>query len=134
LVHPTSFRYNPTHSPTTSGRPFNHSDDEKVPAPRLLRFWLIDEGSDTEAGIETEQRDGYAKLKDVFPVSEQRTSKASLLKRGRGNSSPLLLRATQADCRIPFRARLLVPELEVQRLRGINERVFPGSSYSPSSG
>lgn len=75
-----------------------------------------------------ELRDGYAKLKDVLPVSNQKSSKVSLLERAT-NHIIYLEKTTQE-----MQARLLVLEQEVQRLRAVNEKISLGVSNSPSPG
>ena len=94
LVHRTSLRYNPTPSPTTSssgrrrGRSFNDSDDEDMGATFVENLAHSRKEATRRQRIEAEQRrrdelrDGYAKLKDVLPVSNQKSSKVSLLERG----------------------------------------------------
>lgn len=96
LVHRTSLRYNPTPSPTTSssgrrgrGRSLNDSDDEDMGATFVENLAHSRKEATRRQRIEAEQRrrdelrDGYAKLKDVLPVSNQKSSKVSLLERGR---------------------------------------------------
>ena len=93
LVHRNPLRYNPTPSPSGSsgrrsrGRSFNDSDDEmgitiaesiantRKEATRRQRI-------EAEQRRRDELRDGYARLKDVLPVSNQKSSKVSLLERG----------------------------------------------------
>lgn len=96
LVHRTStnVRYNPTPSPTSSsggrrGRQRSQDSDEddmgvlfsenlahsRKEATRRQRI-------EAEQRRRDELRDGYAKLKDVLPVSNQKSSKVSLLDRG----------------------------------------------------
>lgn len=95
LVHRTSLRYNPTPSPTTSssgrrgrGRSLNDSDDEDMGATFVENLAHSRKEATRRQRIEAEQRrrdelrDGYAKLKDVLPVSNQKSSKVSLLERG----------------------------------------------------
>jgi hypothetical protein len=98
LVHRTSLRYNPTPSPTTSssgrrgrGRSLNDSDEEDIDMGATFVENLAHSRKEAtrRQRIEAEQRrrdelrDGYAKLKDVLPVSNQKSSKVSLLERGR---------------------------------------------------
>ena len=89
-----SIRYNPTPSPTSSSsrRSRGHSiSDEEDP---MISVSLAEHLANTRKEatrrqrIEAEQRrrdelrDGYARLKDVLPVSNQKSSKVSLLERG----------------------------------------------------
>lgn len=93
-----------------------------------------------------ELRDGYAKLKDVLPVSNQKSSKVSLLERGKTINDNLRHRMLTlwrlATNHIIFldkqtqdmQARLIVLEQEVQRLRAVNEKISLGTGNSPSPG
>lgn len=91
LVHRHN-RYNPTPSPTSSsgrrsrGRSQDSDEDDmgnyhenlahsRKEATRKQRI-------EAEQRRRDELRDGYAKLKDVLPVSNQKSSKVSLLERG----------------------------------------------------
>lgn len=98
LVH-RSVRYNPTPSPTSSsgrrGRGRSQESDEDDMGHGFVENLAHTRKEATRRQrIEAEQRrrdelrDGYAKLKDVLPVSNQKSSKVSLLERGK---SPLLL-------------------------------------------
>jgi len=95
LVHRHPIRYNPTPSPTSSsgrrgrGRSLNDSDDEEGMGATFGQNLAHSRKEATRRQrIEAEQRrrdelrDGYAKLKDVLPVSNQKSSKVSLLERG----------------------------------------------------
>ena len=94
LVHRTSVRYNPTPSPSSSsgrrrGRSIESEEDDpnnnmsmvqelahtRKEATRKQRI-------ESEPRRRDELRDGYARLKDVLPVSNQKSSKVSLLERG----------------------------------------------------
>lgn len=91
LAHRNSLRYNPTPSPSTSSgrrsRGQSISDDDglglgggemthnRKEATRKQRI-------EAEQRRRDELRDGYAKLKDVLPVSNSKSSKVSLLERG----------------------------------------------------
>ena len=95
LVH-RHIRYNPTPSPTSSsgrrGRisPTHDSDEEEPIMGAQFPENLANTRKEAtrRQRIEAEQRrrdelrDGYAKLKDVLPVSNQKSSKVSLLERG----------------------------------------------------
>lgn len=94
LVHRQPLRYNPTPSPTSSsggrrsrGRSLSDDDDgmgvglaeslanTRKEATRRQRI-------EAEQRRRDELRDGYARLKDVLPISNQKSSKVSLLERG----------------------------------------------------
>lgn len=64
-----------------------------------------------------ELRDGYAKLKDVLPVSNQKSSKVSLLERATNHI--VLLEKTNQE----LKARINALEQEMSRLRAINEKI-----------
>lgn len=64
-----------------------------------------------------ELRDGYARLKDVLPVSNQKSSKVSLLERATNHI--MHLEKTNQE----MQARLAQAEMEVQRLRALNEKI-----------
>jgi len=93
-----------------------------------------------------ELRDGYAKLKDVLPVSNQKSSKVSLLERGLFpcSSSPLSFSLSHtyihpATNHIVFleksnqdlKARINALEQEMDRLRAINEKISLGHADLP---
>ncbi|KAF8140667.1 hypothetical protein EV363DRAFT_1393563 [Boletus edulis] len=138
LVHRNSLRYNPTPSPTTSssgrrgrGRSLNDSDDEDMGATYVENLAHTRKEATRRQRIEAEQRrrdelrDGYAKLKDVLPVSNQKSSKVSLLERAT-NHIIFLEKSTQE-----MQARLLVLEQEVQRLRAVNEKISLSVTGTP---
>ncbi|KAF8899179.1 hypothetical protein BD779DRAFT_1666896 [Infundibulicybe gibba] len=75
-----------------------------------------------------ELRDGYAKLKDVLPVSNQKSSKVSLLERATNHI--VALEKANKD----MQARIIALEQEMQRLRAINEKISLGSNDTPSPG
>ncbi|TDL28136.1 hypothetical protein BD410DRAFT_835375 [Rickenella mellea] len=74
--------------------------------------------------IESEQRrrdelrEGYRRLKDVLPVSNQKSSKVSLLDRATTHVKYLEVTQTQ------LQARLNQAEMETQRLRALNEALM----------
>lgn len=91
LVHRHPLRYNPTPSPTSSSagrrsRGPSISDDDMVGTVADLANTRKE--ATRRQRIEAEQRrrdelrDGYARLKDALPVSNQKSSKVSLLERG----------------------------------------------------
>ena len=99
LVH-RSHRYNPTPSPTSSSsrrrsRSHDSEDDDDdvmgIAADQNLAYSRKE--ATRRQRIEAEQRrrdelrEGYAKLKDALPVSNQKSSKVSLLERGKDRPS-----------------------------------------------
>lgn len=92
LVHRNPLRYNPTPSPTSSsgrrsrGRSLSDDDDMGIGLAESLANTRKE--ATRRQRIEAEQRrrdelrDGYARLKEVLPVSNQKSSKVSLLERG----------------------------------------------------
>jgi Helix-loop-helix DNA-binding domain len=93
LVH-RHIRYNPTPSPTSSsgrprrGRSQDSDDDNDMGVPFTENLAHSRKEATRRQRIEAEQRrrdelrDGYAKLKEVLPISNQKSSKVSLLERG----------------------------------------------------
>lgn len=99
LVHRNPLRYNPTPSPTSSstgrrsrGRSLS-DDDEGMGLGMAESLANTRKEATRRQRIEAEQRrrdelrDGYARLKDALPVSNQKSSKVSLLERGRHSLS-----------------------------------------------
>lgn len=95
LVHRNPLRYNPTPSPSSSqgrrgrGRSIDSDEDEHSNMMSVVQEIAHNRKEATRRQrIEAEQRrrdelrDGYARLKDVLPVSNQKSSKVSLLERG----------------------------------------------------
>lgn len=99
LVHRRDNRYNPTPSPTSSsGRRRSRSqdsDDDDMGISYVENLANTRKEATRRQRIEAEQRrrdelrEGYAKLKDALPVSNQKSSKVSLLERGRNCLSML---------------------------------------------
>jgi hypothetical protein len=99
LVHRRDNRYHPTPSPTSSsGRRRSRSqdsDDDDMGISYVENLANTRKEATRRQRIEAEQRrrdelrEGYAKLKDALPVSNQKSSKVSLLERGR-NYFPIL--------------------------------------------
>jgi hypothetical protein len=75
-----------------------------------------------------ELRDGYAKLKDVLPVSNQKSSKVSLLDRATGHIAVL-----EAENKA-MQDRIAGLEDEIRRLQSINDKLSGGSLETPSPG
>jgi len=138
LVHRHPIRYNPTPSPTSSsgrrgrGRSLNDSDDEDMGASFGQNLAHSRKEATRRQRIEAEQRrrdelrDGYAKLKDVLPVSNQKSSKVSLLERATNHIINLESSTTE------MQTRLAHLEQEVKRLRAINEKISLGLDSTPS--
>lgn len=95
LVHRHPLRYNPTPSPTSSstgrrsrGRSLSDDDDGMGLGNNAESLANTRKEATRRQRIEAEQRrrdelrDGYARLKDVLPISNQKSSKVSLLERG----------------------------------------------------
>ncbi|KAF8624212.1 hypothetical protein AX15_005978 [Amanita polypyramis BW_CC] len=122
-------RYNPSPSPTSSsGRrrrgPSHDSDEEDNMGVAFSENLAHSRKEATRRQrIEAEQRrrdelrDGYAKLKEVLPISNQKSSKVSLLERATNHI--VALEKTNKE----LRERLASLEQEMQRLRSINEKI-----------
>lgn len=95
LVHRHPLRYNPTPSPTSSsagrrsrGNSLSDDDDVRMGIGMAESLANTRKEATRRQRIEAEQRrrdelrDGYARLKDALPVSNQKSSKVSLLERG----------------------------------------------------
>lgn len=136
LVHRHN-RYNPTPSPTSSsgrrsrGRSQDSDEDDmgnyhenlahsRKEATRKQRI-------EAEQRRRDELRDGYAKLKDVLPVSNQKSSKVSLLERATNHI--INLEAVNRE----LQNRLASLESEMGRLRALNEKISL-TSNTPSPG
>ncbi|KAK7058609.1 hypothetical protein VNI00_002245 [Paramarasmius palmivorus] len=141
LVH-RHHRYNPTPSPTSSsgrrsrGRSHDSDDDEMGAQAYEQSTNLAHSRKEAtrRQRIEAEQRrrdelrDGYAKLKDVLPVSNQKSSKVSLLERA--TNYIVQLENTNRE----LQARLQLLDQEMQRLRALNEKISLPSHDTPSPG
>lgn len=140
LVHRHPLRYNPTPSPTSSSagrrsRGRSLSDDEDMGGIHSAENLANTRKEATRRQrIEAEQRrrdelrDGYARLKDVLPVSNQKSSKVSLLERACNHITALEKSNRQ------MQARLAQVESEVGRLRSLNEKISLGVGNTPSPG
>ncbi|KAJ7146228.1 hypothetical protein C8R44DRAFT_827087 [Mycena epipterygia] len=133
-------RYNnPTPSPTSSngrrrrGRS-QDSDDEDMNLLYTENLAQNRKEATRRQRIEAEQRrrdelrDGYAKLKDVLPVSNQKSSKVSLLDRATSHISVL-----ESENRA-LQDRIASLEEEIRRLQTINDKLAGGSLETPSPG
>ncbi|KAG6851358.1 hypothetical protein H0H93_005756 [Arthromyces matolae] len=136
LVHRT-VRYNPTPSPTSSSgrrrsRSQDSDDDNEMGASYVENLANTRKEATRRQRIEAEQRrrdelrDGYAKLKDVLPVSNQKSSKVSLLERATNHI--IALEKINRDLQV----RLNELDAEMTRLRAINEKISLGSAQTPS--
>ncbi|KAF9469709.1 hypothetical protein BDZ94DRAFT_1278880 [Collybia nuda] len=135
---PRSHRFNPLASPATrasirgahrrrSSRSNDDSDDEDDDfQPALVSGGNADSRRETirKQRIESEQRrrdelrDGYARLKETLPASNQKSSKVSLLDRATGHLRYLETVKDQLEM------RLKAAETEVHRLRNVNEALM----------
>ncbi|KAJ7361238.1 hypothetical protein DFH08DRAFT_683962 [Mycena albidolilacea] len=145
LVQRGHVRYNPTPSPTSSsGGPASaarrrrgrsqDSDDEDMNLMYTENLAQNRKEATRRQRIEAEQRrrdelrDGYAKLKDVLPVSNQKSSKVSLLDRATSHISVL-----EAENKA-MQDRIAGLEDEIRRLQAINDKLSGGSLDTPSPG
>ncbi|KIP11699.1 hypothetical protein PHLGIDRAFT_63255 [Phlebiopsis gigantea 11061_1 CR5-6] len=141
LVHRHPLRYNPTPSPTSSSagrRSRGNSisdDDERMGIGMAESLANTRKEATRRQRIEAEQRrrdelrDGYARLKDALPVSNQKSSKVSLLERA---TNYIIAVETQNR---ELMKRLQEIESEVQRLRSLNEKIsLSVGTKSPSPG
>ncbi|KAF7793473.1 hypothetical protein EIP86_004585 [Pleurotus ostreatoroseus] len=137
LVHRNPLRYNPTPSPTSSsgrrsrGRSLSDDDDMGIGLAESLANTRKE--ATRRQRIEAEQRrrdelrDGYARLKEVLPVSNQKSSKVSLLER----ATNYIIQQEKLNRQL--QARLDDIEAEVGRLRSLNEKIsLSASNTSPS--
>ena len=93
-----------------------------------------------------ELRDGYARLKDVLPVSNQKSSKVSLLERGIIFSfhplNPSLIHLQSATNHIvqleklnqQLQKKILGLNAEISRLQNLNEKISLNNANTPSPG
>jgi len=152
LVHRTP-RYNPATSPTSPSTRrrsrSQDSDDDDMGVQYVENLANSRKEATRRQRIEAEQRrrdelrDGYAKLKDALPVSNQKSSKVSLLERGEVHfslplSSPhIVLPATNHIIALEkenkeLQARIAFMEKESQRLRALNEKISLSTEGTPS--
>lgn len=128
LVH-RHIRYNPSPSPTSSsgrrrrGRSHDSDEEDNMGVAFAENLAHSRKEATRRQRIEAEQRrrdelrDGYAKLKEVLPISNQKSSKVSLLERAT-NHIVALEKANKE-----LRDRLASLEQEMQRLRSISEKI-----------
>ncbi|KAJ7508625.1 hypothetical protein B0H11DRAFT_2153067 [Mycena galericulata] len=133
-------RYNPTPSPTSSsgrrrrGRSQDSDDEDMNLLYTETNLAQNRKEATRRQRIEAEQRrrdelrDGYAKLKDVLPVSNQKSSKVSLLDRATSHISVL-----ESENKA-LQDRIASLEDEIRRLQTINEKLSGGSLETPSPG
>jgi len=95
--------------------PANASTDMRRETIRRQRI-------ESEQRRRDELRDGYRRLKDALPVSNQKSSKVSLLDRATTHVKYLEMTAQQ------LQTRLQQAEAEVQRLRSVNEALMLGTA------
>jgi len=128
-------RYNPTSPTSSSGRRRSRSqdsDDDDMGVAYVENLAHSRKEATRRQRIEAEQRrrdelrDGYAKLKDALPVSNQKSSKVSLLERATNHIIALEKENKELQQRIAFM------EQESQRLRALNEKISLSSDGTPS--
>lgn len=141
---PRSHRFNPIAAPQTrsSGRAppkrrasrrdddSDDDDDDFNPGPAATFIGNGDNRRETirRQRIESEQRrrdelrEGYRRLKDSLPVSNQKSSKVSLLDRATTHIKYLEVSNNQ------LQTRLQQAEAEVARLRNVNEALMLGTA------
>jgi hypothetical protein len=137
---PRSHRFNPMATPATrskaprrrSSKNEDSDDDEDdadfAPAANvggstdMRRETIRRQRIESEQRRRDELRDGYRRLKDALPVSNQKSSKVSLLDRATTHVKYLEMTAQQ------LQTRLQQAEAEVQRLRTVNEALMLGTA------
>ncbi|KAG2022798.1 hypothetical protein CC2G_000522 [Coprinopsis cinerea AmutBmut pab1-1] len=136
LVHRTA-RYNPTPSPTSSagrrrGRSHDSDEEDNMGVAFVENLAHSRKEATRRQRIEAEQRrrdelrDGYARLKEVLPISNQKSSKVSLLERATNH----IIALEKANKELEDRIAAL--EAEMQRLRGVNEKISLSANNTPS--
>ncbi|KAL1677685.1 hypothetical protein EV122DRAFT_278983 [Schizophyllum commune] len=139
LVHRHHIRYHPTPSPSSSSgrRSLRRSHDSDEDDNMGVSFPIENlahtrKEATRRQRIEAEQRrrddlrDGYARLKDSLPVSNQKSSKVMLLERAVNRIRELETENQE------YQRRLAIAENEVTRLRALNEKITLGSQDTPS--
>ncbi|KAF8273022.1 hypothetical protein EI94DRAFT_1565138 [Lactarius quietus] len=139
LVHRNPLRYNPTPSPSGSsgrrsrGRSFGDSDEDMgVNIAESIAYTRKE--ATRRQRIEAEQRrrdelrDGYARLKDVLPVSNQKSSKVSLLERATNH----IVQLEKLNQQLQKKIQGL--NAEIARLQNLNEKISLNNANSPSPG
>ncbi|EAU92256.1 hypothetical protein CC1G_00475 [Coprinopsis cinerea okayama7 len=136
---PRSHRFNPISAPASSRPTLRHkrrasrtddTDDEdedfQPPAPAgsadSRRETIRKQRIESEQRRRDELRDGYARLKETLPSSNQKSSKVSLLERATGHIRYLETVKDQLEL------RLKSAEAEVHRLRNVNEALMLGAA------
>lgn len=136
---PRSHRFNPIAAPATRSvtkaarrksrnEDSDEEDDDFQPLPSgsnntdARRETIRKQRIESEQRRRDELRDGYRRLKDALPVSNQKSSKVSLLDRATTHVKYLEMTAQQ------LQARLQQAENEVQRLRTVNEALMLGTA------
>ncbi|KAH9178842.1 hypothetical protein EDB89DRAFT_2063761 [Lactarius sanguifluus] len=139
LVHRNPLRYNPTPSPSGSsgrrsrGRSFGDSDEDMgVNIAESIAYTRKE--ATRRQRIEAEQRrrdelrDGYARLKDVLPVSNQKSSKVSLLERATNH----IVQLEKLNQQLQKKIQGL--NAEIARLQNLNEKISLNNTNTPSPG
>jgi hypothetical protein len=135
---PRSHRYNPIAPPPTRARPqrrkstrqddTDDEDEEFQPtlalsgSPDARRETIRKQRIESEQRRRDELREGYQRLKDTLPSSNQKASKVSLLDRATTHLKYLDTVKNQLE------VRLKAAEAEVHRLRSVNEALMLGTA------
>jgi hypothetical protein len=138
---PRSHRFNPIAVPTArasvraahrrrSSRSNDDSDDEDeefhptstAPGTDSRRETIRKQRIESEQRRRDELRDGYARLKETLPASNQKSSKVSLL--DRATSHIRYLETIKDQLEVRFKSA----EQEVHRLRNVNEALMLGTA------
>jgi hypothetical protein len=140
---PRSHRYNPIVPPATrasvravhkrrlsrSNDDSDEDDDEFQPAQNSgadsRRETIRKQRIESEQRRRDELRDGYARLKETLPASNQKSSKVSLLDRATSHLRYL------DTVREQLENRLKSAEAEVHRLRSVNEALMLNAARQP---
>jgi hypothetical protein len=144
---PRSHRYNPIVPPATrasvrghkrrSSRSNDDSDEEdddfqpsnsNAGSPDSRRETIRKQRIESEQRRRDELRDGYARLKETLPASNQKSSKVSLLDRATSHLRYL------DTVREQLENRLKAAESEVHRLRSVNEALMLNAARHPMGG
>lgn len=144
---PRSHRFNPMAAPASSRPTLRHKrrasrsndeseDEDEEFQPTAATGASNDSRRETirKQRIESEQRrrdelrDGYARLKETLPPSNQKSSKVSLLERATGHIRYLETVKDQLEM------RLKSAEAEVHRLRNVNEALMLGAASQRAQG
>jgi len=138
---PRSHRFNPMAAPASSRPTLRHKrrasrshddtedeDDDFQPAPPVggsnesRRETIRKQRIESEQRRRDELREGYGRLKEALPQTNQKSSKVSLLERATGHIRYL------ETVKESLEQRLKAAEAEVHRLRNVNEALMLGAA------